>query len=150
MNKRGTGLTKIHPTLLCCAVIGSQAQAVHAASPAGPAVAVRKFQATGPGDVLAIEQGSVPADQVFEAEQELGLYPARETSGQFAYTAQYVGGATGSGSGTSQILPGEGKAKTIKRSGSGAIQRPLGTFSAAISESLNLTPVATCGRTGNR
>ena len=151
------------------------------------------------GEVLATEQASAPADQIFEAEQALvkrlaqelckarpgyqiagtmdeatinGIIcgklnkpfvatspevvgswtftPANERGGQFAYAAQNVGGATGSGSGTYRILPGEGGAKSIKLSGSGAVHSPLGTFSAPITESLTLTPIATCRRTGNR
>lgn len=76
--------------------------------------------------------------------------PRDKKGGQFSYTAQNVGGATGSGSGSYQVLEGPGGTKSIKLSGSGAIHSPLGSFSAPITESLTLTPVSSCRRTGSR
>jgi hypothetical protein len=61
--------------------------------------------------------------------------PAGPASGSFTYTAKNIGGATGSGAGTYVI------ART---------RSPLGTFSAAITESIHLTPVKTCGRIGDK
>lgn len=76
--------------------------------------------------------------------------PSGKTGGSFAYTAQNVGGATGSGGGTYSIVSGAPGTKAIKLSGSGSIHSPVGTFSAPITESLTLTPIASCRRRGNR
>jgi hypothetical protein len=75
--------------------------------------------------------------------------PTSKTSGSFAYTAANVGGVPGKGSGTYKIVPGAGGTRRIQLSGSGSIVSPVGTFSAPITESLTLTPAASCKRTGN-
>jgi len=76
--------------------------------------------------------------------------PAGESGGSFSYTAKNVGGATGSGAGTYKAIPGAGGAVRIQLAGMGSIHSPLGTFSAAITESLTLTPIPSCERVGDR
>lgn len=76
--------------------------------------------------------------------------PTGETGGSFSYTARNVGGATGSGAGTYKVIPGSGGNLRIQLAGKGSIHSPLGTFSAAITESLNLAPIPSCERTGDR
>ena len=76
--------------------------------------------------------------------------PASESAGSFSYTAKNVGGATGSGAGTYKAIPGAGGNVRIQLAGKGSIHSPLGTFSAAITESLTLTPIPSCERTGDR
>lgn len=76
--------------------------------------------------------------------------PKNPTSGSFTYTAQNVGGVPGSGKGTYTIVKGKDSHAHIKLSGTGSIHSPLGTFSAAITESIQLTPVKSCGRVGNK
>lgn len=75
--------------------------------------------------------------------------PTSKTSGSFVYSATNVGGVPGKGSGTYKIVPGAGGTRRIQLSGSGSIISPVGTFSAPITESLTLTPAASCKRTGN-
>ena len=74
--------------------------------------------------------------------------PSSELGGSFTYAASNVGGVPGSGGGTYKILKSGNTAQAIKLSGSGAIHSPLGTFTAAIGETLTLTPIKTCGRRG--
>lgn len=75
--------------------------------------------------------------------------PTSKTSGSFAYSATNVGGVPGKGSGTYKIVPGAAGTRRIQLSGSGSIMSPVGTFSAPITESLTLTPAASCKRTGS-
>lgn len=76
--------------------------------------------------------------------------PTSKSSGSFVYSAANVGGVPGKGSGTYKIAPAAGGTLRIQLSGSGSIMSPVGTFSAPITESLTLTPAASCKRTGNR
>ena len=76
--------------------------------------------------------------------------PVNENAGSFSYTAKNVGGATGSGSGTYKVIPGNGGNVRIQLAGKGSIHSPLGTFSAPITESLNLAPIPSCERVGDR
>ena len=76
--------------------------------------------------------------------------PANENAGSFSYTAKNVGGATGSGSGTYKVIRGSGDNVRIQLAGKGSIHSPLGTFSAPITESLNLAPIPSCERVGDR
>lgn len=78
--------------------------------------------------------------------------PAGAAGGKFSYSAADVGGVRGSGAGSYRVLAG-GAADapvTLKLSGTGSIHSPLGTFSAAITESLTLTPIPSCERVGDR
>lgn len=76
--------------------------------------------------------------------------PTSKTSGSFVYSAANVGGVPGKGSGTYKIVPGAAGTRRIQLSGSGSIISPVGSFSAPITESLTLTPAASCNRTGDR
>jgi len=76
--------------------------------------------------------------------------PTGPASGSFTYTAQDVGGATGSGAGSYVIARRRDGGEEIKLKGTGSIHSPLGTFSASITESIQLTPVKTCGRVGSK
>jgi len=76
--------------------------------------------------------------------------PSSKAGGSFVYTAANVGGVPGKGSGTYKIVPATGGTLRIQLSGSGSIMSPVGTFSAPITESLTLTPAASCKRTGDR
>jgi hypothetical protein len=76
--------------------------------------------------------------------------PKGPASGSFTYTAKNIGGATGSGAGTYVIARNRDGGEEIKLSGTGSVHSPLGTFSAAITESIHLTPVKTCGRIGDK
>jgi hypothetical protein len=76
--------------------------------------------------------------------------PADKTRGSFVYVATNVGGAAGKGSGTYTISPATGGTRRVQLSGTGSIVSPIGEFSAPITESLTLTPAASCKRTGNR
>jgi len=75
--------------------------------------------------------------------------PQSETNGAFTYQAKNIGGATGTGAGTyvlTRTPQGSGK---IKLAGKGTVHSPMGDFSAAITESITLTPLRTCGRVGS-
>lgn len=74
--------------------------------------------------------------------------PSSESAGKFSYQAKNVGGATGSGAGTYVLTATPQGGGKIKLAGKGSIHSPLGDFSAAITESISLTPLRTCGRVG--
>jgi len=76
--------------------------------------------------------------------------PAGESAGSFTYAAKNVGGVPGSGAGTYRVVPGSGGAVRIQLAGTGSIHSPVGKFSAAITESLTLTPIPSCERVGDR
>lgn len=73
--------------------------------------------------------------------------PKSESAGTFSYQAKNIGGATGTGSGTYVLTPTPQGGK-IKLSGKGTVHSPVGDFSAAITESISLTPLRSCGRVG--
>jgi len=74
--------------------------------------------------------------------------PKSESAGSFSYEAKNIGGATGTGSGTYAFAPAPQGGGKIKLAGTGSIHTPVGDFSAAITESISLTPLRSCGRVG--
>jgi len=74
--------------------------------------------------------------------------PKSQSAGTFSYEAKNIGGATGTGSGTYVLSPTPQGGGKIKLAGTGSIHSPVGDFSAAITESISLTPLRSCGRVG--
>ena len=74
--------------------------------------------------------------------------PKSQSAGTFSYEAKDIGGATGTGSGTYVLSPTPQGGGKIKLAGTGSIHSPVGDFSAAITESISLTPLRSCGRVG--
>jgi hypothetical protein len=74
--------------------------------------------------------------------------PTTESGGTFSYQAKNIGGATGSGAGTYVLTPAPQGGGKIRLAGKGTVHSPVGDFSAAITESISLTPLRSCGRVG--
>lgn len=74
--------------------------------------------------------------------------PRSGAAGTFSYTAADVGGLTGSGSGSYAVVREGGLPVRLQLAGKGSIHSPLGTFSAEITESLDLEPIPSCERIG--
>ena len=74
--------------------------------------------------------------------------PKSDSAGTFTYEAKNIGGATGSGAGTYVLTPTSQGGGKIKLAGKGTVHSPVGDFSAAITESISLTPLRSCGRVG--